>query len=208
MDSALEHQADLSEGGPRFSEDLHPAGAVAHVVRRVVLSDELDLRELSVRGEQPRADLVDQVLDRAAVEFVEDPLDLVTNGSRSEKARPLRDSVAQIAVTPVHVHPNRKGPIGELGERRVIVARERRERAPRGLYEPHPFPTAPRGGDLSFSANGVDRDLCDRTVRSRRAEENVARAALACRGVERYLARGHSKRLHDGVGLDEAAAEE
>src|SRR5256885_16729696 len=89
MDSALEHQADLSKGGPRFSEDPHPAGAVAHVVRRVVLSDELDLRELSVRGEQPRADLVDQVLDRTAVEFVEDPLDLVTNGSRSEKARQI-----------------------------------------------------------------------------------------------------------------------
>src|SRR5437773_1863527 len=74
--------------------------------------------------------------------------------------------------------------------------------------EPHPFPAAPRGGDLSLSANGVDRDLRDRTVRSRRAEENVARAALACRGVERYLARGHSKCLHDGIGLDEAAAEE
>src|SRR5256886_11585818 len=122
MPPAFDHKADLPKGAPRFSEDPPPAGAVAHVVGRVVLSDELYLRELSVRGEQARADLVDQVLDRAAVEFVEDPLDLVTNGSRSEKARPLRDSVAQIAVTPVHVHADRQGPIGELGERRVIVA--------------------------------------------------------------------------------------
>src|SRR5256714_6218733 len=208
ISSALENQTDLSEGGPGFGEDPHATGAVRDVVGRGVRRDELELAKLGMGCEEAGADLVDEVLDGATVELVEDPLDLVANGTRSEKPWTLRHSVPQVAVTPVHIQMDRQGPIGELGKRRVVVARERRERAARRLHEPHPFPPAARGGDLRLSANRVDRDLRDRAVHAGRAEENAAGAVLSGGGVERHLTRRHAERLHNGIGLDEAPAEE
>src|SRR4030081_209313 len=114
MRSALQDETDLSEGRARFREDPDAAGAIPHVIGCVILRDELDLLELSVRREKACADLVNEVLDRAAVELVEDSLDLVTDGSGPEKAGTLRHPVFQIAVAPVHVHPDRQWAIAEL----------------------------------------------------------------------------------------------
>src|SRR5438132_959933 len=62
----------------------------------MVLRDELDLPELSVRREQARADLVDQVLDRATVELVEDPLDLVADSTRAEEGAETEERAARV----------------------------------------------------------------------------------------------------------------
>src|SRR2546423_11973100 len=107
--SALEYEADLSEGCPWLGEHPDATRAVAHVVWRVVFGDELDLLELRVCREQARADLVDQMLDRTAIEIVEDALDLVADRARPEKAGAFGHAVPQIPVTPVHVHPDREG---------------------------------------------------------------------------------------------------
>src|SRR5205814_1393877 len=205
ISSALENQTDLSEGGSGFGEDPHATGAVPHVVGRVVLRYELELAKLGMGCEEAGADLVDEVLDGATVELVEDPLDLVADGTRSEKPWTLRHSVPQVAVTPVHIQTDGQGPIGELGKRRVVVACERRERAARRLHKPHPFPPAARGGDLRLAATRVDPGLRDRAVHAVRAEQNAARAVLSGGGVERLLTRRHAEPLHDGIGLDEAA---
>src|SRR5213593_4609133 len=161
MTSAPQDQADFSEGRARFREDADTSGAVPHMVRRVILRDELDLLKLRVCREQASADLVDEVLDGATVEVVEDALDLIADGSRSEEAGAFGHAVLQIEVTPVHVHSNRERAIGELRKRCVVVPSERRERAAGRLHERDAFPTASRGGDFGSSANHVYGDLRD-----------------------------------------------
>src|SRR6266568_3953008 len=104
------------------------------------------------------------MLDRAAVELVEDALDLVADGQGSEEAGGFGHAVLQIAIAPEHVHSDRERAIAELGEGRVVVPRERRERAARRLDELQSLPAASSGGDLGFSADPVDRDLRDGAV--------------------------------------------
>src|SRR6267378_187120 len=208
MRSASQYEADLSEGSPWFREDPDTASAVAHVVGRVILRYELDLLELRVRREKASADLVDEVLDRAAVELVEDAFDLVTDGPRPKEPGPFGHPVLQIAVAPVHVHMDRERSIRELGKRRVVVTCERRERAPRCLDQRHAFPTASRGGDLGPAADHVYGDLRDCVVAAGHAEQHLAGAAFPGGRVERHLARGHAQRLHHRICLDEATAEE
>src|SRR5467141_1024747 len=148
------------------------------------------------------------MLYRAAVELVEDALDLVAHRARPEKPATFSDAVLQIAVAPVRVHTDCQRAVGELGERRVVVPSKGRERASRGLYEDHAFPTAPRGGDLGSSADGINGDLGERAIAACRAEEDIARTAFTRGRVERHLPRGHAQRLHHGIRLDEATAEE
>src|SRR5438477_1396115 len=193
---APKDETDLPKRRLRLGEDAHAAGAVTHVIGCVVLGDELDLAELGVRRQQARTDLVDEMLDRATVELVEDALDLVTDGAWCEKSGTFGHTIGQIAVTPVNVHADREWAIGEVRKRGVVVPRERGEGAPRRLDESHPLPAASRGGDLGLAIPSVNADLRDRAIRAGRAEEDVARAALARGRVERNLARGHPKCLH------------
>src|SRR2546428_3097735 len=180
--SPPEDQANLAERATRLGEHLHTACAVAHVVRRVVLGDELRLRDLWMRGEQAGPHLVHEMLDRAAVELVERTLDLVAHRARAEKTDPLRDPVAQIGVAPVRVEMDGQRPIDELGEGRVIITGERGERAPGGLYEDHAFPAALSGGDPRLAGVDVERDPRDPAVAPRRAEKGLAPPPLAGSG--------------------------
>src|SRR5437899_4676177 len=152
------------------------------MIGRVVLSDELELSELGMRGEQTRADLVDQMLDRATAELVKDPLDLVADGAWTEKTRTFRDPILQIAVSPVHIHPDRERAIGELREGRVIVARERRERAAAGLNECDAFPAATGRCDMWLSVDDADGHPRHRQVRAPPGKPDLPRAARAGRG--------------------------
>src|SRR5207248_3971589 len=125
--SAPEDQTDLPKRRLRLGEDAHAAGAVTHVIGGVVLGDEFDLPKLRMRREETRADLVDEMLDRAAVEFVEDAFDLVTDRPWAKKAGTLGHAIRQIAVSPVHVHADRERAIREVRKGGVVIARERRE---------------------------------------------------------------------------------
>ena len=67
------------------------------------------------------------MLDRAAVELVEDTFDLVTDRPWSKKSGTLRYAIGQIGVPPVHVHADRERAIREVRKGGVVIARERRE---------------------------------------------------------------------------------
>src|SRR3982750_2323898 len=113
MSLPAEYEPDHAERSAWLGEHAHAAGALVHRVGRLVLRRELDLRELAVRGEQPCAHLVDEVLDRAAVELMERALELIADGARAKDAKPFGDAVAKIAVPPPGVEVDRERPVDE-----------------------------------------------------------------------------------------------
>src|SRR6266849_3203844 len=163
-----EHEPDLPEGLPRLREDPHVALALRDRVRSVVLRGELDLAEDRKAFQQTRPHDVYEMLDRAAVEFVEGLLERATNEPARDPAGALR-----VVVAPVRVHADGERPVGELRQSRVLIPRERHERAARRLEQAHPQDPASPGGRDDRVATTLEVSLRHRDVAARESEHHV-----------------------------------
>src|SRR3989442_8478415 len=173
--SAAEDEPDPSESRVRVRIDLHPVVAFADPgsLPGPVLRLEGDLGKLWTAREQAPADLVDQVLDRAAVELVERAVDEVTDLLRVDVAvEAIADRVHQVGVAPAHIQVDEQRAIGRFGQRCVCVAMELREGAAGDLDELHAVAPGRGRRDARRAALARQVDLRDRGVVARAAEQD------------------------------------